>query len=80
MLCNFATIVAFSLLSKLVFSRGWLPARWDVLGCLRHRTIELSNAKDQTTSDLKEQQMDGVGRKAGDRASLAQFEDEDDRL
>ncbi|KAK7490861.1 hypothetical protein BaRGS_00017917 [Batillaria attramentaria] len=40
MLCNCAVTISVSLLTNAMFFRGWVPAKYDKLNCLRQRTIE----------------------------------------
>ena len=51
MLCNVLTTMAVSVLSQVAFSQGWLPARFDVLGCLRLRTIAVRDKKSQAEGE-----------------------------
>lgn len=41
MLCNCLFTIAVSVVTNLVFMRGWLPAKYDRLNCLRQRTIDV---------------------------------------
>nr|KAG5702452.1 hypothetical protein BaRGS_027539 [Batillaria attramentaria] len=46
MLCNCAVTIAVSLLTNAVFFRGWVPAKYDKLNCLRQRTIDMVDKRD----------------------------------
>lgn len=87
MLCNVITIIVVSLLSHLVFRRGWLPDRFDILRCLRERTIDMrSEAKQRQPMTVESAAVtDGVrwasgstvpALSFGDKATLALPEDD----
>ena len=87
MLCSVATIVSVSLLSQWVFTRGLLPARYDVMGCLRQRTIAVRDAKrgeplggKTIVTSNQDRWTDGRELRAlrdGEKAALAVPEDDD---
>ncbi|KAL8597445.1 hypothetical protein ACOMHN_050943 [Nucella lapillus] len=70
MLCSVFTIIGGSLLSQLIFKRGWLPESYDVLHCLQNKTIDMRETKAMRMR--KQAVSDGPTEKA----SLAQFDED----
>ncbi|XP_070183650.1 high-affinity choline transporter 1-like, partial [Littorina saxatilis] len=80
MLCSVVVIIVVSLLTQLVFTRGWLPARFDIMHCLRQRTIDFREPKEMepmTGKPTEAPAKDGwtedgaVADGVGDRVRLA---------
>ena len=53
MLLSIATIMMVSFIFQRAFSGGWFPARYDILGCLKYRTITVRESRDKNLSERK---------------------------